>query len=184
MRTRRQRKRRASTCGYFQPFLMSASYFQSPVQQQRQRQAKLLFVPACVCVCVCERELKLLKIASASASAASVGYLEKLVRFCCYVSRGYFCALFSLSLCLCLCSFSFIFSVFCKIIIIDALLQFRFGPLLVPPKRAKGNRNCVLMALASLLVGQLERVFGCVVMAQGMRRVSFHASSQAQEVDH
>lgn len=35
---------------------------------------------------MCERELKLLKIASAS--AASVGYLEKLVRFCCYVLRA------------------------------------------------------------------------------------------------
>lgn len=32
------------------------------------------------------------------------------------------------------------------------------------PKAGKGNRNCVLMALASLLVGQLERVFGSVVI--------------------
>lgn len=133
--------------------------------QQRQRQAKLLFVSACVCVRgVCVR-----KRAEALENRIGIGGISWLSRETCPLLllcfAGYFCALFSLSLCLCLCSFSFIFSVFCKIIIIDALLQFRFGPLLVPPKRAKGNRNCVLMALASLLVGQLERVFGCVVMA-------------------
>lgn len=139
------------------------------MQQQRQRQAKLLFVPACVCVrgvCVRKRAEAL-----ENRIGIGIGGISWLSRETCPLLllcfAGYFCALFSLSLCLCLClcSFSFIFSVFCKIIIIDALLQFRFGPLVVPPKRAKGNRNCVLMALASLLVGQLERVFGCVVMA-------------------
>lgn len=136
---------------------------------QQQRQAKLLFVPAYVCVCagcVCVR-----KRAEALENRIGIGIggISWLSRETCPLLllcfAGYFCALFSLSLRLFLRSFSFIFSVFCKIIIIDALLQFRFGPLLVPPKRAKGNRNCVLMALASLLVGQLERVFGCVVMA-------------------
>lgn len=62
-----------------------------------------------------------------------------------------------------------LFSVFCVFFLQDhyhrRAIAVSFWAAFGAPKAGKGNRNCVLMALASLLVGQLERVFGSVVIA-------------------
>lgn len=82
-------------------------------------QAKLLCVAACVCVCVRMRK----RAEALEISSISLGYLKKLVRFCCYVSplsRLFLCPPLLLS-------FFFLQDHYHRGLLI-ALLQFRFGP--------------------------------------------------------